>query len=127
MKQSHQGTRALRRCIALALSSVFLLFLSLSQPHRVHHFFEGHSHSHDESRANSDDHRHGQDQTNPAQTECVVQSVAQNCHLGQAALVELPFVEARLESFDPQTNQWVDLFTSFSFLQRAPPRDTLLS
>lgn len=127
MEKLRAGKGAFRRCAALGLSSLFLLFLSLSQPHRVHHFFEGLSHTHSETRADSDDHRHGQDQTNPAQTECVVQSVVQNCHLGQAALVELPFVETRLESFDPQTNPWVDLFTSFSFLQRAPPKDTIRS
>ena len=33
----------------------------------------------------------GQDQTKPAQADCVLQSVAQNCQLGQVELVELPF------------------------------------
>jgi hypothetical protein len=127
MKKSLKKPGAFRRCIALASSSLFLLFLSLSQPHRVHHFFEGLGHTHDETQVDSDNHDHGQDQTKPAQADCVVQSVSQNCHLGQVELVELPFVESRLESFDPQTNQWVDLFTSFPFLQRAPPKDTLLS
>jgi hypothetical protein len=127
MKKSPKRTGAFRRCIALALSSLFLLFLSLSQPHRVHHLFEGYTHSHDEPQVDSDSHDHGQDQTKPAQTDCVVQSVMQNCHLGQVELVNLPFVESHLESFHPQASQWVDLFTSFPFFQRAPPKETLFS
>jgi hypothetical protein len=127
MKESPKRTAAFRRCIALTLSSLFLLFLNLSQPHRVHHFFEGLGHTHDETQVDSESHDHGQDQTKPAQTDCAIQSVAQNCHLGQVVLVALPFVESHLESFRPQTSQWVDLFTAFPFFQRAPPKDTLLS
>jgi hypothetical protein len=127
MKQSPKRTAAFRRCIALTLSSLFLLFLNLSQPHRVHHFFEGLGHIHDETQVDSEHHDDDQNRTKPAQTDCAVQSVTQNCHLGQAELVALPFIESHLESFEPQTNQWVDLFTSFSFFQRAPPKDTLSS
>ena len=116
-----------RRFTALASCSLFLLFLSFSQPHRVHHFFDGLSHSHDETEVDSDHRDHGQDRTKPAQTDCIVQSVAHNCHISQAELVGLPFVESHLESFHPRTSQWVDLFTAFPFLQRAPPKDTLLS
>jgi hypothetical protein len=127
MNESPKRVSAFRRCTVLALGSLFLLFLSLSQPHRVHHFFEGLGHPHDETQVDSENHDHGQDQTKPAKTDCVVQSVSQNCHLGQVELVELPFLESHLESFHPQTSQWVDLFTAFPFLQRAPPKDTLLS
>jgi hypothetical protein len=125
MKKPPKTTAAFRRCIALTLSSLFLLFLSFSQPHRVHHLFEGHDHSHNEVDSESDNHRH--DQTKPARADCVVQSVAQNCHLGQADLVKLPFVKSHLESFQPQAGLRVDSFTSFPFLQRAPPKDTALS
>jgi hypothetical protein len=127
MKRSSQGKATFHRYTALGVSSLFLLFLSLSQPHRVHHFFESDGYSHDKPRANSDNHHHDQRPNKPVQTDCVVQSVAQNCHLGQAALVELPFVESHLELFTPQLNQQVDLFTSFSVFQRAPPKDTLIS
>ena len=127
MKESPKRTTTCRRWIALTLSSLFLLFLSVSQPHRVHHFFEVYTHSHDKPEVDSENHDHGDDQTKPAQPDCAVQSVAQNCHLGQAALVPLPVIESHSESFEPQTNQWVDLFTSFSFFQRAPPKDTLSS
>ena len=127
MKESPKRTTTCRRWIALTLSSLFLLFLSVSQPHRVHHFFEVYTHSHDKPEVDSENHDHGDDQTKPAQPDCAVQSVAQNCHLGQAALVPLPVIESHSESFEPQTNQWVDLFTSFPFFQRAPPKDTLSS
>jgi hypothetical protein len=127
MSKPSKSTSPLRRFTALASCSLFLLFLSVSQPHRVHHFFEGLHHLHDETQVDSDNHDHGQNRTKPAQTDCAVQSAAQNCHLGQAELVELPFVESHLESFHPQTSQWVDLFTAFPFLQRAPPKDTLFS
>ena len=127
MTKPPERTSPLRRFTALASCSLFLLFLSLSQPHMVHHLFEGHGHSHNEAQVDSDNRDHGEDQTKPAETDCIVQSVAQNCHLGQAEFVELPFVESHVESFIPQTSQWVDLFTAFPFLQRAPPKGTLFS
>ncbi len=127
MTKPSEGTSPLHRFTALASCSLFLLFLSFSQPHRVHHFFEGLGHLHDETQVDSEHHDHDQNRTKPAQTDCAVQSVAQNCHLGQAELVALPFVESHLESFRPQTSQWIDLFTAFPFFQRAPPKDTLLS
>jgi hypothetical protein len=102
-----------------------LLFLSLSQPHRVHHFFESHVHSHDNSHGDS--HRHSQRQNKPAQADCVVQSVAQNCHLGQNPLLALPFVELHFKPLEPRKNPTIDLFPSFSVLQRAPPKDTQTS
>jgi hypothetical protein len=127
MTKSSKRASSFRRFTALASCSLLLLFLSFSQPHRVHHFFEGLGHLHNETQVDSEHHDHGQNRTKPAQTDCAVQSVAQNCHLGQAQLVRLPFVESLLQSFHPQTSQWVDLFTAFPFLQRAPPKDTLFS
>ena len=127
MKKSPERNSAFRRWIAFGSGSLFLLFLSLSEPHRVHHLFESFGHPRNETQVDSDNRDHGRDQTKPTQANCALQSVAQNCHLGQVELVDLPFVESHLESFDPQTNRWVDLFTSFPFLQRAPPKDTLLS
>jgi len=127
MNESPKRVSAFRRCTVLALGSLFLLFLSLSQPHRVHHFFEGYGHSHDETQVDSDNHEQGRDQTKPAQANCVLQSVAQNCQLGQVELVELRFVESLLEAFQPKATPWVDSLTSFPFFQRAPPKDTLSS
>jgi hypothetical protein len=127
MNESPKRVSAFRRCTVLALGSLFLLFLSLSQPHRVHHFFEGLGHPHDETQVDSDNHDQDRDQTKPAQANCVLQSVAQNCQLGQVELVELRFVESLLEAFQPKATPWVDSLTSFPFFQRAPPKDTLSS
>ena len=127
MKTSLERPSTFRRCVAGTLGSLFLLFLSLSQPHRVHHFFEGHSHPHDQTQVDSDNHDHDQGQTKPAQTDCLLQLAAQNCQLGQVELVELRFVESLLEAFQPKATPWVDSFTSFPFFQRAPPKDTLSS
>jgi hypothetical protein len=127
MKPPSGKASPIARGAAIIFAAFFLLFLSLSQPHRVHHFFEGQPHSHDKPHVDSDNHDHGEDQTKPVQTDCVVQSVAQNCHLGQVELVKLPFVESHVESFHPQASPWVDSFASFPFRQRAPPAATLLS
>jgi hypothetical protein len=125
MNKLRKTTQVFTRCLALALSSLFLLFLSFSQPHRVHHFFESHVYSHDHTQGHS--HGHDQRQNKPERTDCVVQSVAQNCHLGQAELFALNFVESHLELFEPQINPSIDLFPCFAFLQRAPPQDTRVS
>lgn len=127
MKPPSGRASPIARGAAISFAALFLLFLSFSQPHRVHHFFEDYAHSHSKPEVDPENHDHGDDQTKRPQPDCVVQSLAQNCHLGQAELVALPFIESHLESFEPQTNQWVDLFTSFSFFQRAPPKDTLSS
>jgi hypothetical protein len=125
MKKLRKTTSALGRCFALAVSSLFLLLLSFSQPHRVHHFFESYGYSHDGTQGHS--HHHDQRQNKPFRTDCVVQSMAQNCHLGQNALFALPFVEAHLKPLEPRKDPTIDLFPSFSVLQRAPPKDTQAS
>jgi hypothetical protein len=115
------------RGAATTVAVFFLLFLSLSQPHRVHHFFEGLTHSHDEHQVDSEHHDHGNNQTTPVQPDCVFQSVVQNCHPAQVEQVALRLIESHPETFYPQAISWVDLFYFFSSLQRAPPKDTLLS
>jgi hypothetical protein len=127
MKPSSGRVSLIARGAVIIFAALFLLFLSFSQPHRVHHFFEGHVHSHDKPQVDSDNHDHGEDQTKPVQTNCAVQSVAQNCQLGQVDLVQLPFTESLAESFHPQASPWIDSFAFFPFLQRAPPPATLLS
>jgi hypothetical protein len=127
MKRSSQRISPFRRYTAIASCLLFLLFLSLSQPHRVHHFFENIGHRHHAGDVDADGHDHGPNRTKPAHSDCAVQSATQNCHLGQAALAQLPSVESQVELFHPQTGQWVDFFTAFPFLQRAPPKDTRLA
>jgi hypothetical protein len=123
MKKLPERTAAFSRFFALSLSSTFVLFLSLSQPHRVHHSFESHSHSHDETHVDSQSHDHGgESPIQPAEPNCVIQSVTKNSQVGQVELAKSPFVESDVPSFDPQKSPWVDSFTFFSFLQRAPPK-----
>ena len=55
-----------------------------------------------EPQVDSDNHDHGEDQTKPVQTNCAVQSVAQNCQLGQVDLVKLPFTESAGGIFHPR-------------------------
>jgi hypothetical protein len=111
---------------AISFAVLFLLFLSLSQPHRVHHFFEGHTHSHDEGEADSEHGHHGTDQTKPVQTNCAVQSVIQNCHLGEIDLLQLRFTGVTAASLHPPLSPWVDSVALIPFLRRAPPAAALL-
>jgi hypothetical protein len=127
MKLSSERVSPVTRGAAIGFAALFLLFLSLSQPHRVHHFFERYSHSDDTPEVDSENHDHGEDQTKPVQSNCALQSVAQNCQLGQIDLVKLPFTESVVESFHPPSAPWVDSFAFLPFLQRAPPSVTLLS
>jgi hypothetical protein len=128
MKKLLKRTSTFDRFLALGLSSTFVLFLSLSQPHRVHHSFKSHSHSHDVTHVDSESHDHGGGTPlQPTPNNCVVQSVTQNFQIGQVELVKLPFVESHVQSFDPQKSPWVDSFTFFSFLERAPPSNLLYS
>ena len=126
MKTSSRRVSAITRCTSTGFAALFLLFLSLSQPHRVHHFFEGHIHSR-EPEIDSENHDHGEDQTKPVQTTCAVQSVAQNCQLGQVDLVKLPFTESAAESFHPRSAPRVDSVALLPFLRRAPPAAKFLS
>jgi len=114
MKPSSGRVSPIARGASISFAALFLLFLSLSQPHRVHHFFEGHTHSQDETQVDLDNHDHGQDRTKPVQTNCAVQSVAQTCQFGQVDLVKLPFIESLAESFHPQASPWLDSFAFFS-------------
>ena len=127
MKPSSRRVSAITRCTSISLAALFLFFLSLSQPHRVHHFFEGYIHSHDKPEVDSENHDHGEDQTKPVQNNCAVQSVAQNCQLGRVDLVKLPFTESAAESFHPRTALRGDSVALLPFLRRAPPAAKFLS
>jgi hypothetical protein len=127
MRPSSGKVSPITRGAAISFAALFLLFLSLSQPHRVHHFFEVYTHPHDKPQVDSESHDHSDDQTKPAQSNCAVQSVAQNCQLGRIDLIKLPFTEFTAESFHPRSAPRVVLFAFLPFLQRAPPAATLLS
>jgi hypothetical protein len=117
---------------ALRLGAVaaFLLFLIISAPHRVHHFFEQFPASEESDAAHvvadehADDHPHDREHK-PArgsqQTDCVVLATAQHSHAAAVQPFEVQFVQrfvtyaldSRLTSalkFDPSPCS-----------QRAPP------
>ncbi len=127
MKSPSGKVSPIARGATISVAALFLLFLSLSQPHKVHHFFERYTHSHDKPEVDSENHHHGEEQSKPIQSNCAVQSAAQNCQLGQVDFVKAPFIEFAVESFHPPSAPWVDSFAFLPFLQRAPPAAMLLS
>jgi hypothetical protein len=118
---------AMHRCTAAALAALFLVFLVAIQPHRVHHFFEPLIRIHSNTIAAADDCDHDHNQNFPAQTRCVIQSAAQNSHLGQVQLVQIPFVESAIETRNAELTQRIHYFSFYPFLRRAPPIDALFS
>jgi hypothetical protein len=120
----------LRSSCAVGIVSLFVLFLVASAPHRVHHFFEKlpfpvaetHSHAHDHPTSDTSQ-SHGQDHESrqPQQSDCAMQSVAQNSHVSSAQLIEIAFLEI---SSAQKADHRVVISTSFNpspFSQRAPP------
>jgi hypothetical protein len=92
----------------------------------VHHFFEFLNPAHSNAIAAEDDCGH-HNQNVPAQTHCVIQSAAQNSHLGQVQLVQIPFVESAFETRNAELTQRIQYFSFYPFLRRAPPIDALSS
>lgn len=77
--------------------------------------------------AAADDCEHSHNQNVPAQTQCVIQSAAQNSHLGQVQLIQIPFVESVVGTSNTALTQCIQYFSFFPFLRRAPPIDALFS
>jgi hypothetical protein len=118
---------ATRRCAAVGLSAAFLFFLVAIQPHRVHHFFDTLSHTHAETAIAEGDCEHHHDPTVPAQTRCVIQTTAQNSHLGQVQLPPIPFFASAFSSGIPKLAQRIHYSPFALFLRRAPPVSALFS
>ena len=125
MFNSLRKVSATCRCTAIAISFLFLIFLVGTQPHRVHHFFDSLNHTHSHTIVAADDCEHDHKQNIPAQTGCVIQSTAQNSHLGQVQLVQIPFVESASETKNAELTQRIQYFSFSPFLRRAPPIDAL--
>jgi hypothetical protein len=115
------------RCVSISLSFLFLIFLVATQPHRVHHFLESLNPIHSDAIVAEDDCEHHHNQNIPAQTHCVIQSAAQNSHLGQVQLLEIPFIESTFETTNAELPQRIISFPFLPFLRRAPPSDALFS
>jgi hypothetical protein len=120
---------------SLGIASFFVLFLASSAPHRVHHFFEGLPHSHendadtddfegvdghaDHSHTDSADHENHRNK--PVVPDCVAASIAQNAHL---SIVEVSEIAVRVAEFRGHSILPVLSFISFNpapFGERAPP------
>ena len=122
-----QRFSAIDRCTAGALATLLLVFLVAIQPHRVHHFFESLKFAQSAAIVADDNCEHGHKQNFPAQTRCVIHSAAQNSHLGQVQLVQIPFVESAFETRKTELTQRIQYFSFYPFLRRAPPIDALFS
>ncbi len=126
MSECARKFSATRRCASIALSVLFLIFVVAIQPHRVHHFFEFLKPAHSRAIAAEDDCGH-HNQNVPTPTHCVIQSAAQNSHLGQIQLTEIPFIESTFETINSNLTRFIQDFSFYSFFQRAPPTDALFS
>jgi hypothetical protein len=120
----------LRSSCAVGIVSLFVLFLTAAAPHRVHHFFEkvslpkaeNHFHAH-HHHAGDKGHSHGDDHEppQPQQSDCAMQSVAQNSHLASAQLIEVPFLQISLARNYDRGVIATKSFNPSPFSQRAPP------
>ena len=126
---SRSPFRSFRSGCALGVVSLFVIFLAASAPHRVHHFFENlplhiHSNSHNDHSGDNDHSRspgNDQESPQPQQSNCAVQSVAQNSHVSAVQLIEIPFSEIAL-AHKPDPGIFTSSFFDASpFSQRAPP------
>jgi hypothetical protein len=109
----------LKRRFALGVSALFILALTASQPHRVHHFFDSSEWQHHGEGDSSRHHSKPPAKTN--QSECVVQAVSQHCSAIPVELATLPILGTNVEISHPVLSRWVHRFVSSPFSQRAPP------
>jgi hypothetical protein len=121
--------RNLRSICASGIVSLFVLFLTVSAPHRVHHIFEQpppvaqkYFHGHDHEAGDKDHSRgHDHESPNPRHSDCALQSVAQNTHISSAQLIEVPFLEIALVRNPDRRIVASSFFDASPFSQRAPP------
>ena len=119
--------RNFRSICALGIVSLFVLFLTASAPHRVHHFFEqpqfpvAHEHAHDDRRRDSQPRAMITIRLSPNTATARSQSVAQNSHISSAQLIEVPFLEIALAHKPDPGIVASSFFDASPFSQRAPP------
>jgi hypothetical protein len=120
MKPFRKGLE-LKRRFALVISALFLVFLAASQPHRVHHLFEGFGHAHDQGEVDSKHNDHSKRPEKSAQPDCVAQAVSQHCSAIPVAIVKIPIIATTGKVHHPVLSRWIYHFISSPFSQRAPP------
>ena len=114
-------SRWLARRFTLAFSALFVLALAITQPHRVHHFFEDIDRAHHHGKADSSHDDNSKAPAKAPQTECIVQAVSQHCSAIPVAVAKIPIIATTGEAYRPVLRRWVYRFSSSPFLQRAPP------
>src|SRR5687767_8287076 len=113
-------TSAISRYASILFSSLFLLFLSFSQPHRVHHVFETQAQTEHQAHPGSENDHHPEDAPQPIESECLVLTIAQNSYLGQVDSVGFTLVFSSVQATHLQSIPSIERFTLTSFFQRAP-------
>lgn len=103
--------------VRVAISSLFLILLISSQPHRVHHLFEGSTHSHQDP-AGRHDHSDNQE---PDQPPCIAETVAKYCHLSLASPVAFSSSQHAEGAPIFSSEFYISSHSLFPFSQRAPP------
>jgi len=115
-------------CLQAAVS--LLLFLVLSAPHRVHHFFDQFtSHQPTElATAQGQDHGESRHENNPPvpvpasqHNDCVVLTATQNAHALAAASLDLMIFTAAVEHTHKDSTDSALPFNPSPCSQRAPP------
>jgi hypothetical protein len=121
---------AFKRSLCLQAALSLLLFLVISAPHRVHHFFDefrspqaDHGEStetHNHATNNNHENRH---KSPPASkpADCFVLSVAQNVHGLSASPLDLPVIEQTFARKDDGSPRITSSFDPSPCSQRAPP------
>jgi hypothetical protein len=119
-----------KRSLSLQAAVSLLLFLVLSAPHRVHHFFEQFAAPQTTEIVSTNVHDHGDsrhENNSPVppptsrQTDCVVLAATQNTHSLAALSFDLTIFTAAVEHTQIDS---IDSAFSFNFAprsQRAPP------
>jgi hypothetical protein len=111
----------LKRRFALGISALFVLALTIAQPHRVHHFFEDIDRAHHHGEADSNHDNHSKAPVKAPQTECVVQAVSQHCSAVPVVITKIQIIATAARVYRPVSSNWIYYFSAFPFLQRAPP------
>jgi len=118
------------RILHLGAALALLLFLAISAPHRVHHFFEQFSVTAESQAAHVEAHEHADDlahehEHTPArgaqQNDCVVLSVAQHSHAAAVQPFEVQLVERFITRRGESTPATTVKFDAAPCSQRAPP------
>lgn len=127
---SERHISTLKRGLSLHAAVSLLLFLVLSAPHRVHHFFEQFTSPQSIGLANASVHDHGDSRHEnhspvpaPAsqQNNCAVLTATQAAHALAASSFELTIFAAPVEHKRIESTHSALSFNPAPYSQRAPP------